>query len=197
MFSGNTPPQAVRSSTRRASRRTSRIPASVPPSGPTTPRGGSPQPQTPQPSRALTSGLLNARSSARSPAPSASGTAGRRIAKASVGAMSEAGSVMEVDDMKRDLVDKVLARDENYTVLERKGLPTEVEAVILSAGQLFVDQILAFSRLMIKFSLFTLCQICTETPFALPLTSSQGSRILSVVSIVLFGIGQAYVLFYS
>ena len=77
------------------------------------------------------------------------------MAKASVGAMSEAGSVMDVDDIKRDLVDKVLARDENCTVLERKGLPTEVEAVILSAGQLFADQILAFSRLMMKLSPFT------------------------------------------
>lgn len=51
-----------------------------------------------------------------------------------------AGSVMEVDEMEKrpsgiEVVDKVLVRDAAYVVLERKGLPVELEGVITMAGE--------------------------------------------------------------
>lgn len=42
---------------------------------------------------------------------------------------------MEVDEgSEREEVEKVLVKSESYVVLERKGLPAEVEEILLAAG---------------------------------------------------------------
>lgn len=142
MFSGGTPPQRTATPRRASSRRVSRVaPAPVPASGQTTPRNGSPQPTsysavTP---RALGMGLgsLPSRSLAGSPAPSTAAMNIRRKTQSSVGAPSEMG--MDVEEIKKDDgTDKVLVRDENFVLLERKNLPMEVEAIILTAGKIFL-----------------------------------------------------------
>jgi hypothetical protein len=53
--------------------------------------------------------------------------------------------VMDVDSSKmnaqplraEDETEKVLVRDTGYVVLERRGLPSDVEGVVTSAGELF------------------------------------------------------------
>lgn len=144
MFSGGTPPQRAATPRRASSRRVSRVaPAPVPASGQTTPRNGSPQPTnysavTP---RALGMGLASmqpSRSIAGSPAPATAAMNNRRKAQSSVGARSEMG--MDIEEIKKDDgTDKVLVRDENFVLLERKNLPTEVEEIILTAGKIFYN----------------------------------------------------------
>lgn len=88
-------------------------------------------------SRSLGAGLNQfPRNVSASPAP------GSRRAKSSLAARSDAGgSVMDVDEQfttvarQADELDKVLVKDQNYVVLERKGLPTEVEQLLSQAGE--------------------------------------------------------------
>jgi hypothetical protein len=135
MFSGtSTPPKATRTP-RRTGTRASR--AAIAASGETTPRA-SPPPSTSaslHPNRSLGHNLHAAsRALSASPAPSMHGSRRTR----SVAATSEAGSAMDLDDRERagkGEEDKVLVRDDSYVVLEKKGLPAEVEQVIRAAGE--------------------------------------------------------------
>ncbi|GAA5919787.1 hypothetical protein JCM1841_005860 [Sporobolomyces salmonicolor] len=120
MFSGGagTPP-GTRTTRRAASRRAV---SSAFASGQTTPRASAP---------ASTSRTLGANLHAAAAALSASPAPSRR-AKSSVAALSDVGSAMDVDEAAagRKEADKVLVKDENYAVVERKGLPIEVQQAI-------------------------------------------------------------------
>ncbi|ORY72608.1 methyltransferase type 11 [Leucosporidium creatinivorum] len=132
MFSGaSTPPKATRTP-RRAGTRASR--AAIAASGETTPRA-SPPPSTSASlhrNRSLGHNLHAAsRALSASPAPSLGSRRTRSVAAA-----SEAGSAMDLDERERATKgeeDKVLVKDESYVVLEKKGLPAEVEQVIRAA----------------------------------------------------------------
>ncbi|GAA5863802.1 hypothetical protein JCM1840_005771 [Sporobolomyces johnsonii] len=120
MFSGGAGTPLGTRTTRRAASRRAVSSAFV--SGQTTPRASPP---------ATTSRTLGANLHAASAALSVSPAPSRR-AKSSVAALSDVGSAMDVDEAAagRKEADKVLVKDENYAVVERKGLPVEVQQAI-------------------------------------------------------------------
>ena len=91
-------------------------------------------------------------------------------------AVSDAGSAMDVEEegeteqqrsvMEKKLQDKVLVKDDNYIVTERKGLPVEVQQAISLAGQSISQK---FTHLLFRSpsysrlyrSLYTASESCT------------------------------------
>ena len=128
MFSSGTPTRTPR---RASTRRTGSAAPSNVPTNLSTPR------ESPPPRSSARTTLNPPRTTSRvvaaSPAPSASGSRARR-AKSTI-ALSES-EPEQFNSRATEEMERVLVRDENYVVLERRGLPVEVEQIVSSAGTL-------------------------------------------------------------
>lgn len=158
------------------SRRASSRSASVQPSGASTPQTSNAL--TP---RALGAGL-HAASRALSVSPGLQTPTARR--SRSVAGQSDAGE-MDLDEgasagRQDNTPEQVLVRDENYTVLQRRGLPVEVEQVLLDAGELSrgLRGVLAANRLLEQMGTVTRSERRSTARLALR-SSSAGSRATS------------------
>lgn len=127
MFSSGTPTRTPR----RASSR--RAGSAVPPGVATS---ASTARETPPPRSSARTTLAAprtiTRTAAASPAPSASGSRARRAKSTLANSDSENE---QIGTRATEEVERVLVRDENYVVLERRGLPVEVEQIVSTAGQ--------------------------------------------------------------
>ncbi|GAA5989361.1 hypothetical protein JCM10908_001278 [Rhodotorula pacifica] len=137
MFSGASTPQR----TTRRSARSSRAPSALATSASTPLASGSPAPSLQAATtragggRTLGSHLQQQQQRALSGSPAPS----RRSARSAVAPLSDVGSAMDVDEramvsaggvQQREQQDKVLVKDEHYSITERKNLPQDVRKVV-------------------------------------------------------------------